>query len=250
MLIIGLLILLLIIYNLFRIYYKREGFDSNDEKMKIYVISLKREDRLKNIEEQRKKIGDHSLEIFDAIKGDQINIDKLMEDGVISKSWKNGPVYKNREIGCYLSHYYIYNKIVTNKAPGYTIIFEDDFLIKDDHFLENVKNAIKDTNGNFDILFLGNHNNNHGEPIKNNIYYVNNAETLIGTHSYLINNKNIGKIISETENIDMAIDLKLDHLSKTNKLDILVIYPTFVNQGSETSNIRDMSIETFALYNE
>ena len=242
--------LLLFIISFTIIYPKREGFDNiENDSIKMYVISLRREDRLKNIAEQQRKI-DVDIEIFDAVKGDQLNIDKLMDDGIISRGWENGPSFKKREIGCYLSHFYIYNKIVANKLPGYTIIFEDDFKIESDNFMDDVKKAINITKGEFDLLYLGNHNSNHGELYSDNIYNVNKEETLIGTHCYIVNNKHIGKIIQETEDVDMAIDIKLNDLSQKGKLIILVMYPTIVSQGAETSNIRDMTVETFVLYNK
>lgn len=241
--------MLIILFTLLGSQRMKEGFDNIDnDNIKMYVISLRHEDRLKNIEKQQQKI-DIDIEIFDAVKGDKLNIDKLMDDGVISREWKNGPVYKKREIGCYLSHLNIYKKILTHQLTGYTIIFEDDFNITTDNFMNDVKKAINVTKGDFDILFLGNHNSNHGELYSDNIYYVNKEETLIGTYCYIVNNKKIEKIIKETENIDTAIDIKLNNLSK-GKLNILVIYPTIVSQGAETSNIRDMTIETFALYNK
>ena len=238
-----------IIIFLIVIYKKKEGFENNDNKIKMYVISLRREDRLKNIEEQRAKINNNHLEIFDAIKGDSLNIEKLMDDNIISRIWENGPSYKKREIGCYLSHHYIYNKIVTHhQEDDYTIIFEDDFKIESDDFLGDVNNAIKLTDGNFDILFLGNTNNNRGKLYDKNIYHVNNNESLNGTYCYMVNNKNIGKIISETEDIDMPIDLKINDLYNKNKLNVLVMYPTIVAHSSESSNIRDMTVETFTSY--
>jgi len=243
------IIFLLIIYFIVT-YINKEGFDNNDDNnnIKIYVISLRHEDRIKNIEEQRVKINNNHLEIFDAVKGDKLNIEKLMGDNIISRIWENGPSYKKREIGCYLSHYYIYNKIAANLSSGYTIIFEDDFKIESDNFMDDVNSAIKLTDGNFDLLFLGNINNNHGKLYDKNIYYVDKNETLIGTHCYIVNNKHIEKIISETKDIDMPIDLKIDDLYKKNKLNVLVMFPTIVIQSAESSNIRDITIETFTLY--
>ena len=170
----------------------------------------------------------------------------MINDGVISKSWKNGVEYKKREIGCYLSHYKIYNLIKESQSSSdYTIIFEDDFKITSTHFLDDIEKALDNIEDDFDMLFLGNLNNNHGVKIKDNIYYVDKNEQLIGTHAILINNKNIEKIIKVTSDIDMAIDLKIDSLVKNNKINVLVMYPTIVIQESKDSNIRNMAIETF-----
>ena len=49
---------------------------------------------------------------------------------------------KMGQIGCYLSHFNIYKKIKKENKDGYTIIFEDDFLIKSENLLDEVKKAI------------------------------------------------------------------------------------------------------------
>jgi hypothetical protein len=121
--------------------------------------------------------------------------------------------------------------------------------LKTNNFLSDVDtlvSTLKNNNTKFDMLFLGNHINNHGEKLIDNIYKVDNNEMLIGTHCYLVDNKHIDKIINATQFIDCAIDLKLDKLCKSNKLDIYVVYPVLADQGgSDYSSIRDMSIETF-----
>jgi glycosyl transferase family 25 len=238
------LFLLIIFVNFLYIiyYYNKENF--NDLNFKMYVISLRREDRLKNIEDQQTKIN-HNIEIIDAVKGDKLDLDNMINDGIISSSWKNGVEYKKREVGCYLSHYNIYNKILSDREPGYTIVFEDDFNVIVDHFIINVNKIVELLNDDFDIIFLGNHTKNHGKLLNDNIFYLDQNELLIGTHSYIINNKNIEKIIRFTKNIDMAIDWKLSTLGKNNDLNILVVYPTLVDIIDSESNIRNMNIETF-----
>jgi len=210
----------------------------------MYVISLRREDRLKNIEDQQKKIN-HNIEIFNAVKGDKLDLDNMINDGIISSSWKNGAEYKKREVGCYLSHYNIYNKILNDREPGYTIIFEDDFNIIVDHFIINVNKIVESLNDDFDVIFLGNYTNNHGELFKDNIYYVNQNDILIGCFGYIVNNRCIDKIIRFTKNIDMPIDWKFYTLCKNGELNIFVAYPNLVNIIDSESNIRNMNIETF-----
>ena len=160
---------------------QKETFITN--KFDIYVISLKNKDRLKNIKEQENKLG-VSVEIFDAVKVDDLNLDEFVNNGMLlSKNYFNEKVkQKKREVGCYLSHYYIYKKIKSNDK--YTIIFEDDFVIKVDDFIDKVNiaiNKINEKNIDFDILFLGNHshNENHGTPVIDDIYKSGNEEDLV-----------------------------------------------------------------------
>jgi hypothetical protein len=101
------------------------------------------------------------------------------------------------------------------------------------------------TNNDFDLLYLGNLNDNHGELIVDNIYKANDNQQLFGTHCYLVNNKNIDKIIDSTKIIDYAIDAKIHILSKKKELNVLVVYPVIATQGGSTySSIRDVPYST------
>ena len=77
--------------------------------------------------------------MFDAVKGSELNIDEHLNNGILSPIhyyFNNDKEHKKRELGCYLSHYNIYKKISTNN--NYTIIFEDDFEIKTDNFINKI----------------------------------------------------------------------------------------------------------------
>jgi GR25 family glycosyltransferase involved in LPS biosynthesis len=123
---------------------KIETFEEKDNSdMKMYVISLKQPKRIENIETQEKKLG-KNITIIDAVKGDILDIDELIDKGLISeKSYKKSNIeYKKREIGCYMSHLKIYNLIKSSEPDNYSIIFEDDFNLENDNFLEIVNEII------------------------------------------------------------------------------------------------------------
>lgn len=152
-----------------------------------------------------------------------------------------------------MSHYNLYNKIKNNTKCKYTIVFEDDFYIIESQFYERVLqilNTLNQKNIDFDILYLGNINSNKGEHIIDNIYKINYNDELVGTHAMLFNNKNINNVIDSLTFTDIPIDLKLFYRSKNNNLKILVVYPVMVDQGgAETSDIRNMEIETYISIN-
>ena len=232
----------------FLLKYRTVYFESFDNAPDMYVISLRHEDRMRNIENQQLKL-DSKLEIIDAVKGDQLNLDELINDNKISRNYKEGAEYRKREIGCYMSHLKTYNTIKTKNHTGYSILFEDDFAIDNEQFNTFVLGKIAELSSakvDFDMLFLGNTNKNHGKQLMDHIYYVNEDDPLIGCYAILINNKNIDKIMKATSFIDSPIDHKIGDLSRNGQLNILVLYPTIVSHLEETkSTIRDMSIETF-----
>ena len=187
--------------------------------IKYYVIHLHfSKDREKYINKLKETI--KNLEIFNAINNPYNN------ELIINNKLLNG------EICCYLSHYNLIKQIKYNDS--YTVIFEDDAHILSNFKIQNIINKI---DCDFDIIFLGNLNENHGEIYKDNIYYVNKKEKLTGTHCYLLNNKNKNKILNLLINLDEAIDNKFKKLIDNNLLNAFVIYPVMVIQNKCKSYI-------------
>jgi GR25 family glycosyltransferase involved in LPS biosynthesis len=243
-----LIIILSIIAYLLLSYNKKENFDNPEitsDNIKIYVITLREAQRMENIKQQENKIK-QKIEIMDAVKGDNLNISELLSSGLLSDSYKNANQMNKREIGCYMSHMNLYHLIKTNNVNGYTLILEDDCIFLNENFMDVLKDLIRKLrNYNFDFLYLGNLNDNHGELIVDNIYKANDNQELFGTHCYLVNNKNIDKILDSTKIIDNAIDAKIHYLSKKNELNVLVVYPVIATQGGSTySSIRDVPYST------
>lgn len=218
------------------------GASENNNEIKIYIISMKPPERLLHIKNQQQKIKE-KMYIFDAVKGDDLILEKLLNENFLHPSFEgkdlsmNEQKHRMREIGCYLSHMLIYAYIKKFQSKNnYTIIFEDDFNIVIDNFIQKIKSSLEifnKLNIDFDILFLGNTPKNRGKNLKDDIYYVNHNRNLWGTHAYLINNKNIDKIIKYTKIIDKPIDIKLQYLDKQKNLNIFVFYPTIVNPNKE-----------------
>ena len=105
------LLFLIVIINIFSI-YSMETMQNNIEKpIFFFVITLKHENRLKNIENQQKKIKEKEIILFEAVKGDFINMDDLIKEKILDPNFKEEGVRK-RVIGCYMSHLNMYKKIL------------------------------------------------------------------------------------------------------------------------------------------
>ena len=218
---------------------KKGNIENFENDIDIYVITLKSEDRIKNIKEQQKKI-DTRIQLFDAVKGNDLDLTKY--NNIKIDAFNNDKNQHKREIGCYLSHYNIYK---TCKKTGYTIVFEDDFLIDVDNLIDKINVSIKklnDSNIDFDIMYLGNHHwdKNFGTVIIDDLHKIGNGEGLGGTHAYVINNKNIDKIIKETEYIDKTIDMKIQFLADQKKLNVICTYPYYVKYIDTPSTIAEL----------
>ena len=212
--------------------------NSNDIISDMYVITLGKKERIKNIKEQEAKINDR-ITRFNAVNGLKLNINNLIKQNVLDKNYKlSGPKNGNhtkREIGCYLSHLNIYKKIKKDNKNGYTLIFEDDFLINSPDLKDDIRKSIDKLNNkniDFDYLYLGSNKINYGEHIIDNLYYVNPKQHLFGTHAYVINNKKIDKIIDNIKLIRRPIDVAIHDLSNNHIFTIIIMYPYTVIQNS------------------
>lgn len=235
--------ILVLLFVLLFLFLKKKVNENFENEYMSYVITLKREDRINNIIEQQKKIS-IPIHQFEAIDGNILDLNHIelqVRDGL-----NQNENQKRREIGCYLSHYNIY-KIA--KDTGYTIIFEDDFVISVDNLIDKIDQSIKklkNANIDFDIMFLGNHtwNENHGTPIVDDLYKVGKNEGLGGCHGYVINNKNKNKILKELAIIDDTIDLKIQHVADEGKLNVVSTFPYYINYNDSKSTIDERSINS------
>ena len=145
------------------------------------------------------------------------------------------------EIGCYLSHFNLIKHIMNNDHHRYTVIFEDDVTFEQGlhEKINDVINQTKDID--YDIIFLGNINNNKGEHIKENIYHMDSSNSCWGTHALLINNKNISKIYNSLCSIKAEVDIHYRLECANKELNILTVYPILCDQRRNfKSTIKDI----------
>ena len=81
-----------------------------------------------------------------------------------------------------------------------------------------------------------------GEHIIDNLYYVNPKQHLFGTHAYVINNKNIDKIIDNIKIIKRPIDVAIQDLSNNRIFTTIIMYPyTVIQNKSFKSTVANKS---------
>lgn len=202
----------------------------------IYLKSINSNSRYNNIKDNELKLN-KKIDFFDAINGSNINLNELsLYDSEIKLNFNYEYI---GELGCYLSHMLLIKSFINSK-DGYSVIFEDDLKILDDNLNDKITKIIEKLDGNFDIIYLGNLNDNHGDKIIDDVYTINKSEYLWGTHAYIINNNSAQKIYTSLLYIDIAIDNKFKYNIDNNILNGYVIYPVLVTQNSTEiiSNIR------------
>jgi len=255
-------ILLLLILFIFASVWRRrtleklvDNYDWVNE-IDCYVITLKKIERLRNLEEQQKKTS-IIFNLFDAFDGNTLKTSNYKMDlkmqGILDEfgeGFLEDEDKRNREIGCYLSHLNLYKSVRDkmldpNYRKKYTIVFEDDIILGD-NFMDKLGEGLSILeNKDFDILYLGNTHLEDWEPpssneqIGNGLYKHQNWN-MIGCWAMLINNKNMDKIISLIERMDKPIDLRLNELIKNGILNVYYYEPLICgNRVDFTSTIRD-----------
>ena len=143
------------------------------------------------------------------------------------------------DVTCLISK--IVEKILNNNKNNnllendYSVVFEDDVTF-DRCINLQVEEIIKNLNNSgidFDVIFLGNHNNNHGQHVVSNIYKLDPNSYCWGTHAMLIKNKNVEKIYNSLLNIKYEIDGQYKIDIDSNILNGFVIYPCIAGQKYE-----------------
>lgn len=227
------IILVVAIILILSMFYQHENFDEIpsdyiNEKMKIFIINLSDRPKKKQyMIDQMTKYG-LNYNIFNAINGKQLNINSIAESNIIdhtkSMKYMNRPMRRG-EIGCALSHIFIWNNMLQDENVKYYLIFEDDAILVE-NFKKKLELILKEIeNKEWDILFLNDNCYNHfnaecdGEDFSDKTILP--LRIGYGLYGYIINKKFVEKCINnfQKDNIPlfplyMPIDDYLDYKSK------------------------------------
>lgn len=213
------------------------------EEVEYYVIHHRpNKERENNVNHQQQVLG-KPIHIFDAIMGkDLANIRDLRSfDERLQSNYRIETSNVENVHGCYLSHFMLIKQLLSDNKTnpeGYTVVFEDDIRILDDHLDNSLRHILHIIQKDFDILFLGNLTDNHGEKYAENIFEKDPKNYINGTHAYVIKNQHLAKIYEVLLNLNEAIDWKYSNAIYANELNALLIYPVLVEQNGSPSIIK------------
>jgi len=208
----------LLIKNNYQLNYN-DLFRKNIKNNFIKIINLeRRKDRKENVIKEFNNIGlnEKYYDFIAAVDGNKLapilELKKLFE----------GNDFGNRKgvIGCALSHYNLWLKLLKDTENDYYLIFEDDFTLAP-NFIEKV-NSLLDDFKNRELFFLGNHmyekNRQNNYNIYNNQDYSRKIELLNqnlyigGFYSYSINKSGAKKLVDYIQN--NGIKYGIDYIIK------------------------------------
>ena len=180
--------------------------------MKAFVINLKKRlDRKTHVEKTYPKIPFIDMEIIEACDGKYpINNTKEMNQQVINfirlmkRNENRFKTLKYGELGAFISHFNIWNKIV-NENIEKAVIFEDDVMKFENDFEVYLKEISMIDNDKFHIVWLNYPSSNQGRSsiyITKNIYHKKNTEheKFLGTYGYVITLQGAKHLLDYIEN--------------------------------------------------
>lgn len=208
-------------------------------KIKYFIIHCAEHVERKNYIDTLQIKLNQEIEIFNGINTKVVNLNdqnKYIETFNKNIRFDNKTNFKfffPGQIGCYLSHFKLVEKIMNEQKQQtsnseYSVIFEDDVVLESGLHdkIQKIISDLESRNHNFDLIFLGNQNNNRGINLVNNIYFLDETNDCWGTHALLIKNQNIEKIYNINCNIKHAIDVHYTQSINNKEINGLVIYPS------------------------
>lgn len=213
----------LIIYVVFHFLVYKKGIVN----YKIYLINLdRRPDRLETTTNLLKEKGYTDIIRFQAVDGSKLTDEQLntLVTQNAMKSIIRGQRTQHHElsrgaVGCYLSHFGVWNKIIVDSDKlDNIIIFEDDTKPSLNKIqLDSVLSSCPD---DWDIILFGGQFNIDPNFVNDNF---NKVDKFYCLHAYMINKKAIEKISKHLFPISMQIDSVLSKIIKLENLNIYAI---------------------------
>ena len=194
---------------------------------KIFIINLKsRNDRLMKMRLliDTLNIDKNLIEIFEAVDGMDITDSEINStlsisalDTLYNKSNNHKDIRTKGAIGCYLSHYKIWEKVVNNNLDN-VLIFEDDLILDVD--IKEFEEYLNSIPQDYDVAMLSWFslwfdllNNPKKKIIINNYWNKYNSINVFSCGSYLISRKGAEKLIKNAFPICYQVDAYINILN-------------------------------------
>jgi hypothetical protein len=175
----------------------------------VFYISFKTD---KILENQFRDIGFTNINHYNAVRGENFNVEDLINNNVITARTYNELVTGVRHehsgtpsigsIGCYVSHVNLWKKCVDDNLP-YMVIAEDDVVLNKLN-PDEIK-IIQDTFNTPNSIFIS--------PIPGTITYLNDIPfSFFGLHFYIVSNQACRNMLRNVYPIDMQVDAYMSNL--------------------------------------
>lgn len=221
------------------------GFD------KIYVINLKRRQDRKN-----KLINDNpeiDFTFIEAVDGKQLNVNKLIEEGIISTSFFDPTGMVTPGIfACALSHKKAWDQALKDGVENALFLEDDIFFatpfIQNNRFTETYKKILTELNQhNWDIVQYGKKSpTSSGIEISDNFVIPRFRTNFNGAHCYGATRNMIQTLSDKCLPVTLAADVYIEKFYNTHN--IINLKTSLVRQISDISDPQNADSDTY--YNE
>src|SRR5437868_3934873 len=201
----------------------------------IYCINLERRpDRKNNVLNEFNDYKDLKIDFIKAIDGS-----KIVATESIKELFKNNDFGSRKNvIGCALSHYNLWKKLLNDENNDKYLILEDDIELCDD-FGNKLNMILNNIDDQIDIFYIGYHMFNRNRPIYNskivkNEMYIDKFDTSIyigGLFGYIITKSGVKKLLDfiNKHGIQHGIDYLMLKYIKDMDLNIKECIPHIIN---------------------
>ena len=232
--------ILIIIILFIKLYKNVEGFKTkhnfNDIINQIYVINLNQsKDRLNKLKHMANNAG-ISVERFPAILGKKLNFNYLENKGYLENKKL---INFNGNLGCYMSHCLLLEKIYKENKYENVLILEDDCLI-DTNFKKQIEDTEEYIPKDFDYIMLGSgirkgtsYNNKFLQPEEGNVSGQN-----AGLFGYIVKVKNIPNILKIIKPIKDNIYIDTVLRRNFTKLNVYIVKENIINHNYDFKSDR------------
>ncbi len=185
---------------------------------KVFVINLKRSvDRNEYISNQFKQLN-LKFEIFEAIDGINNNHYLLKKYNDVERFRIKGKSLRRSQLGCYASHYLLWEKCVTMNQP--IIILENDALIDFDNFVKFYNLVKANDLNNYECirLFQNQHKKHRYIEVekKNGLSIIKYLKGSIGAVGYYLTPAGAKKFLNDSTEWILTVDVFMDRFWSHN----------------------------------
>jgi GR25 family glycosyltransferase involved in LPS biosynthesis len=217
------------------LYYRKDSYTSEYD---AYLINLRRRsDRLENFKKYyyESDLSKNNLIVIEAIDGSDVKqIEEFMPEST-KKILRTGRREKGEElsagmIGCYLSHYKVWEEFLKSGKPM-AFVFEDDSKI-----VPNFGAALNNLPSDWDLVMIGVQSCMECPDFDSKFTKLN---SFYGAGGYLINRQGARKMIQNKESpIEHQIDILMAKLCKEGKVNVYSVKDNLVHTESLGSDVQ------------
>jgi GR25 family glycosyltransferase involved in LPS biosynthesis len=227
-----------------------EGMISKEEeqRMKVFVINLDSQemkmDLFKEKYENNPISKEYEMNRFPAVNGKTMAVEQWITDdarihlnNIEQKGYRTHHHQLTRgAVGCFLSHYTLYKKLLADNENDVYLIFEDDAVFGQ-NVTQLVKNSMQEAPPDWEIILLGKHRL-AGELVNEGNTSMVKPSGFWGTFGYIVNKRGAAAIVNEVdaEKMDGQIDAYMSRMQQQRKLVLYMLRTPIVYMDQTLNN--------------